>query len=84
MISNCNSKLFPNLGEGADPVRSSPSASKGIGHMDDTTSDTLDQADEEILSYTASDEAIEAAADTEKRPVATMLSFLPVASWCCS
>jgi hypothetical protein len=30
--------------------------------MDDTTSDTLDQADEDILTYTASDEALEAAA----------------------
>jgi hypothetical protein len=27
-----------------------------------TTSDTLDQADEDILTYTASDEALEAAA----------------------
>jgi hypothetical protein len=30
--------------------------------MDHTTSDTLDQTDEEILSPTVSDEAIEAAA----------------------
>jgi hypothetical protein len=30
--------------------------------MDDTTSDTLDQAHEEILTYTVSDEALEAAA----------------------
>jgi hypothetical protein len=30
--------------------------------MDDTTSDTLDQAGEDILSYTVSDEALEAAA----------------------
>ena len=29
-----------------------------------TTSDTLDQADEEILTYTVSDEALEAAAGT--------------------
>jgi hypothetical protein len=63
---------------------SSPSASEGRVHMGDTTSFALDQADEEVLTYTVSDEAIEAAADTEKRPVATMLSFLPVASWCCS
>jgi hypothetical protein len=34
--------------------------------MDDTTSFTLDQADEEILSYTVSDEALEAAVGTEK------------------
>jgi hypothetical protein len=30
-----------------------------------TTSDTLDQADEDILTYTASDEALEAAAGIE-------------------
>jgi hypothetical protein len=29
-----------------------------------TTSDTLDQADEDILTYTVSDEALEAAAGT--------------------
>jgi hypothetical protein len=33
--------------------------------MDDTTSDILDQADEEILTYTVSDEAMEAAAGIE-------------------
>jgi hypothetical protein len=31
----------------------------------DTTTDTLDQTDEDILTYTASDEALEAAANTE-------------------
>ena len=31
-----------------------------------TTSDTLDQADDDILSYTVSDEALEAAAGTER------------------
>jgi hypothetical protein len=37
--------------------------------MDDpTTTATLDQADEEILTYTASDEALEAAAGTERAP----------------
>ena len=30
--------------------------------MDDTTSDTLDQTDEDVLSDTVSDEALEAAA----------------------
>jgi uncharacterized phage protein gp47/JayE len=30
--------------------------------MDDTIRDTLDQTDEDILTYTASDEALEAAA----------------------
>ena len=36
--------------------------------MDDTstTTATLDQADEEILTYTVSDEALEAAAGTER------------------
>ena len=33
-----------------------------------TTSDTLDQADEEILTYTVSDEALEVAARTERGP----------------
>jgi len=32
----------------------------------DNPADTLDQADEEILTYTASDEALEAAAGTER------------------
>jgi hypothetical protein len=31
----------------------------------DTSADTLDQADEEILTYTVSDEALEAAAGIE-------------------
>ena len=35
--------------------------------MDDTTIDTLDQADEEILTYIVSDEALEAAAVTERK-----------------
>ncbi len=41
---------------------------------DDTT--CLDQADEEILTYTVSDEALEAAAGTERG--ATTFT------WCCS
>jgi hypothetical protein len=51
-----------------------------------TTSFTLDQADEEVLTYTISDEAIEAAADTEKgRPVATIgLTWIGNLSWCCT
>jgi hypothetical protein len=37
--------------------------------MDDpTTTATLDQADEDILTYTASDEALEAAAGSERGP----------------
>jgi hypothetical protein len=38
--------------------------------MDDpTTTATLDQADEDILTYTASDDALEAAAGTERGEV---------------
>jgi hypothetical protein len=40
---------------------SSPSVSEGRVHMDDATSDILDQTDEDILTYTVSDEALEAA-----------------------
>jgi hypothetical protein len=43
-----------------------PSASEGRTHMKDTTSDNLDQTDEEILTYTVSDEALEDAAGTER------------------
>ena len=41
---------------------SSPIASVWSSHMDHTTSDNLDQADEDILTYTVSDEALEGAA----------------------
>jgi hypothetical protein len=53
--------------------------------MDDTTSDNLDQIDEEILSYTVSDEALEAAAGTE-RAANTDFSIPPgwPNSGCCS
>ena len=64
---------------------SSPSASEGRVHMDNTTSFTLDRTDEEILAYTVSDEALEAAAGTE-RAAATQFSIpagLPN-SGCCS
>jgi hypothetical protein len=37
-------------------------ASEGRVHMDDTTSDILDQADEDSLTPTVSDDALEAAA----------------------
>ena len=47
------------------------------------TSDNLDQADEDILIPTVSDEALEAAADTEKNPVATIVSVPVEISWCC-
>ena len=40
-------------------------------HMGDTTSFTLDQADEEILTYTVSDETLEATAGTERAAVST-------------
>jgi hypothetical protein len=52
--------------------------------MDDpnTITATL-EADEDILSYTVSDEALEAAADTEKNPVATIVSVPVEISWCC-
>ncbi len=35
-------------------------------HLTHTTDDTLDRAEEEILSHTVSDDALEAAAGTEK------------------
>jgi hypothetical protein len=52
--------------------------------MDDpnNTTDTL-EADEDILTYTVSDEALEAAADTEKSPAATIVSVPVEISWCC-
>jgi hypothetical protein len=45
--------------------------------MDDpnNTTDNLDQADEEILTYTASDEALEAAAGTEDEDRGVRLSI---------
>ena len=53
--------------------------------MDDpnNTTGTLDPADEDILNPTVSDEAIEAAADTEKNPVATIVSVPVEIPWCC-
>jgi hypothetical protein len=52
--------------------------------MDDpnTTTDTY-EAEEGILSYAVSDEALEAAADTDKNPVATIVSVPVEMSWCC-
>jgi hypothetical protein len=35
-------------------------------HLTHTTDDTLDRAEEEILTHTVSDEALEAAAGTER------------------
>ena len=42
-----------------------------------TTSDTLDQADEEILTPTVSDEAIEAAAATSQLPFENTIPMHP-------
>jgi hypothetical protein len=53
--------------------------------MNDQTDDTLDQTDEDILSYTVSDEALEAAAGTGGVAV-TVVASLPcgsVVSGCC-
>jgi hypothetical protein len=50
--------------------------------MNDQT-DTLDQTDEEILTYTASDEALEAAAGTERgcRPYPTEIRMTWICCW---
>jgi hypothetical protein len=48
-----------------------------------TTTGTLDQTDEDILTYTVSDEALEAAAGTER---GAALGFLPTRGtllYCC-
>jgi hypothetical protein len=52
--------------------------------MDDpnNTTDNLDQADEEILTYTASDEALEAAAGIESQNN-TVLVGSGIAGWPC-
>lgn len=47
-----------------------------------TTTATLDQTDEEILTYTASDEALEAAAVTEKCSLPNTYTY-HAQSWCC-
>ena len=44
--------------------------------MDDTTIDNLDQADEDVLTYTVSDEALEAAAGTERGAALPTVRFL--------
>jgi hypothetical protein len=50
--------------------------------MDDTstTTATLDQADEEILTYDVSDEALEAAADVFALSASARSGPVP---WCC-
>ena len=52
---------------------------RGVFDMDNLA-DTLDQADEDLLTPPVSDDALEAAADTEKSPVATIVSFPCVCS----
>jgi hypothetical protein len=51
--------------------------------MDDPNDTTGFEADEDFLTYTVSDAALEAAADTEKNPVATIVSVPVEISWCC-
>jgi len=54
--------------------------------MDDssTTADTLDQAGEEILTHTVSDEALEAAAGTQNQDFGAtgFVSFCVYATYC--
>jgi hypothetical protein len=51
---------------------------------DNSTTAGLDQADEEILTYTLSDEALEAASGTE-RAGATQFASASIHTWpCCS
>ena len=50
--------------------------------MDDPNN-TKVEADDDILTPTVSDEEIEAAADTEKNPVATIVSVPVEIPWCC-
>ena len=50
----------------------------------DNPADTLDQADEDILTYTVSDEALEAAAGTERgEHITEQFSGLIEATRCC-
>jgi hypothetical protein len=54
--------------------------------MDDTSSTTtanLNQADEDILTYTVSDEALEAAAGTEKGAGTNSFRDQPLPITCC-
>jgi hypothetical protein len=54
-----------------------------MGDSSTTTTD-LDQADEEILTYTVSDEALEAAARTERGARPTFLRPTHGGHYCCS
>jgi hypothetical protein len=48
-----------------------------------TTDDTLDRAEEEILTHTVSDEALEAAAGTETRATRSHWDTFHWCSYCC-
>jgi hypothetical protein len=48
-----------------------------------TTSDSLDQTDEEILTYTVSDEALEASAGMEGEAVDTVMYLCNSGVWTC-
>lgn len=48
-----------------------------------TATDTLDQTEEEILTASVPDEALEAAAGTQKRPVVTPSIPLDLPYCCC-
>jgi hypothetical protein len=50
--------------------------------MDEFSSDTLDQTDEDILTYTVSDEAIEAAAGIERAGIPSLYPFSRINSPC--
>ena len=54
--------------------------------MDQQTDIDLDQADEEILTYTVSDEALEAAAGTGVGvyDLTQYVSQDPASQWCCA
>jgi hypothetical protein len=51
--------------------------------MDQQTDIDLDQADEEILTYTVSDEALESAADTEGKARHLTRQSFPCAGYPC-
>jgi hypothetical protein len=49
----------------------------------DTTTAAIDQADEEILTYDVSDEALETTAGTERAPLLTYGGIVPPTIGCC-
>jgi hypothetical protein len=52
-----------------------------VANVDKQTDIELDQADEEILAYTVSDEALEVAAGTERGPTVWSAGFSTIG--CC-